>query len=294
MQLGELQQHQAEFDGRGVTVVAISVDRSEDSLGMIERMGLSFAIASDPDLSVVGAFALENQEVGEMAIHATYVVAQDGKVIYRKVARRRPMSGEILDAIDAHRGTYAGPRAEPEVRRRSPWQDWKLLDAVALVADAPPLPDTLPPAQRAELEAILAQLVAPHEDPALRLWRAYCSTHLTETNADTILQHGRRLMWKAYLEGVDIADAREAVRTASRALEDAGERRASAAAGDAPQAELDALEAAVAAARRSLHQANTRLGDLGQGHLRSLWDLKSMLKAMEELHAAQVRHATEG
>ena len=101
MQLGELQQHQEEFDARGVTVVAISVDRSEDSLGMIERMGLSFAVASDPDLSVIGACALENQGVGEMAIHATYVVAQDGQVVYRKVARRRPMSGEILDANPA-------------------------------------------------------------------------------------------------------------------------------------------------------------------------------------------------
>lgn len=289
MQLGELQQHLQEFDTRGITVVAISVDTPQDSEGMIERMGLSFAIASDPGLSVIRAFSLENHEVGEMAIHATYIVSQDRKVIYRKVARRRPMSGELLDAIDAHRGTYTGPRDAPEVRRRSPWQDWKLLDAVALVENAPPLPDTLSAAQRSELAAILGQLVAPHEDPALRLWRAYCQTHLTETNADDILQQGRRLMWKAYLEGVDVAGPRDEVRASSRALEDAGERRASAAARDADPSELERLEAGVVAARRSLREANTRLGDLSQGHLRSLWDLKSMLKAMEELHAAQVR-----
>lgn len=289
MQLGELQQHQVEFESRGITVVAISVDRPEDSIGMVERMGLSFAVASDPDLSVVRAFGLENREVGEMAIHATYIVTQDRAVLYRKVARRRPESGELLDAIDAHRGTYSGPRPETKVRRRSPWQDWKLLDAIALVEDAPALPDTLSARQRSELAAISAQLVAPHEDPALRLWRAYCEAHLTLANADDILQQGRRLMWQAYLDGVEYQDARDAVRAASRALEDAGERRASAAAESAGQDALDRLEANVASARRALRQANTRLGDLNQGPLRSLWDLKSMLKAMEELHAAQVR-----
>jgi hypothetical protein len=47
-------------------------------------------------------------------LHAVYVVDANGEIIYRKVARRRPTSNELIDAIDAHRGTY------PETDNRAP------------------------------------------------------------------------------------------------------------------------------------------------------------------------------
>ena len=110
MQLGELQQQIEAFRDRGVTLVAISVDDPVDARPMIERMGLEFPVLSDGAFEVLRAFNIENPEVGEMALHATYLVGPDGRIFYRKVARRRPYSQELIDAVDFRRGTFVAGR----------------------------------------------------------------------------------------------------------------------------------------------------------------------------------------
>ena len=106
MQLGELQHQIGRFNRRGVELLAISVDEPEASLAIIDRLGLTFPLASDPEQKVIQAFRIQNPDTKELAIHAVYLLDQDGVIFYRKVGLRRPLSRELIDAIDAHRGEY--------------------------------------------------------------------------------------------------------------------------------------------------------------------------------------------
>ncbi|MCA9649320.1 MAG: redoxin domain-containing protein [Myxococcales bacterium] len=96
----------AQFDERGVTVVALSVDEPENTLPWAEKKGLTMALASDPQQEIIGRFDLVNPDVPDLSLHAVYIVDEQGKVFYRKVARRRAYSAELLDAIDYHYGRW--------------------------------------------------------------------------------------------------------------------------------------------------------------------------------------------
>lgn len=283
MQLGELQRAIEAFEASGATVVAISVDDPADMGPMIERMGLSMTVLSDAKLEVIRAFGIENPEVGEMALHSTYIVGSDGRVVYRKVARRRPL---LLDALDADHGRYAGPRPVQPRSAWSPWREWSLVDSVRAVADAPTLPEVLPPAWREELEAVLADLVSTREDPALRKWKAFCRARMTVETQAEVMGYGHALLRRAFLDGVDYEAALHDAVDANLSLEDARERL-EAARGRGEHATAERAD--VRTARQKVEASVAVLGELNQGPLRSLWDLKSMLKAMEELHAAEVR-----
>ena len=49
MQLGELQHQKQRFDRRQAQILGVSVDTPTDSLAMMERLGLTFDLLSDPD-----------------------------------------------------------------------------------------------------------------------------------------------------------------------------------------------------------------------------------------------------
>jgi peroxiredoxin len=102
VQLGELQKALTEFDERGVTVVVVSVDAPEVTLPWARKKSFTFAMVSDPELEVIRKWGLENTDVGNLSLHAAFILDEQGKVFYRKVARRRPYSPEFLDAIDYH------------------------------------------------------------------------------------------------------------------------------------------------------------------------------------------------
>jgi hypothetical protein len=106
VQLGELQSQLERFENRGVKVVALSVDPPAHSRLMIRRMGLDFPIASDESQEVQKTYRVQNPETQELALHAVFIVSEDGRVFYRKIASRRPKSQELLDAIDYYQGNY--------------------------------------------------------------------------------------------------------------------------------------------------------------------------------------------
>lgn len=106
MQLGELQSQLERFDNRGVKVVALSVDPPAHSRSMIRRMGLAFPITSDEFQEVQKVYRVQNPETQELALHAVFIVGEDRRVFYRKIASRRPKSQELLDAIDYYQGHY--------------------------------------------------------------------------------------------------------------------------------------------------------------------------------------------
>lgn len=98
-----------DFDERGVTVVALSVDEPEHTLPWADDKGLTMALASDPQQVIIEDFDLVNPDVPELALHAVYIVDEQGKVFYRKIARRRAYSREFLDAIDYRYGRWPRP-----------------------------------------------------------------------------------------------------------------------------------------------------------------------------------------
>jgi peroxiredoxin len=93
-----------------VNIVAISVDPPDHTLPWAQTKGLTIPLASDPELRIIGSFALENPDVPELSLHAVYIIDEQGKVFYRKVARRRAYSREFLDAIDFHYGRWPAER----------------------------------------------------------------------------------------------------------------------------------------------------------------------------------------
>jgi len=96
----------ADFDERGATIVAISVDGPENTLPWAEKKGLTMPLAMDPEMKLIESFDLVNPDVPELALHAVYIVDEQGEVFYRKIARRRAYSREFLDAIDYRYGRW--------------------------------------------------------------------------------------------------------------------------------------------------------------------------------------------
>ena len=170
MQLGELQNQLARFDRRGVSVIALSVDEPTASVAMIERLGLTFDLGSDPGQQVIGAFRVQNPDTSELAIHAVYIVDTSGVVFYRKVGLRRPVSQELIDAIDAFRGEY--PRTDEAIEPRQqipvafPQNEFQAL-LTATAVDA--LPGDIDP--RA-FEQIIELIRAQRSDDALIAFRS--------------------------------------------------------------------------------------------------------------------------
>jgi peroxiredoxin len=79
------------------------------SLAWADEKRLTFGLASDPEKRVVGRFGLVNPDQPELSLHAIYIVDGDGRVFYRKIARRRAYAAEFIDALDYREGTYVPP-----------------------------------------------------------------------------------------------------------------------------------------------------------------------------------------
>jgi hypothetical protein len=68
----------------------------------------------DPELSVIDAYGLRNTDVPELSLHAAYLIGTDGRVEYRKVARRRVAPDELLFAIDGAAVSFCAGSCEAE------------------------------------------------------------------------------------------------------------------------------------------------------------------------------------
>ena len=99
------------FQKRGASILAVSVDSTALSAGFAHKLGITFPLLSDPDLKVISRYGLRNPEVDELALHSVYLLGRDRRVLYRKVALARPLSKELLDALDYTSGRWPTPKA---------------------------------------------------------------------------------------------------------------------------------------------------------------------------------------
>ncbi len=282
MQLGELQHQLSRFERREVALLALSVDEPEASLAMIERLGLAFALGSDPEQHVIQAYRVQNPDTRELAIHAVFIIASDGDIYYRKVGRRRPVSQELIDAIDAHRGDY--PRRDEEIEPRArvavayPQNEFQGLLTISAV---PALPGTIDPKAFAEVRATLA---AGNLDDALIAYRLLLrdSPRATETELlDSAAWLTRTLFFEegaeALTAGSGLARRLDRVRSLETQLEtavDADER--------------DELLHTLARARAGLTVARNDIER--QATAWRLASVKTTLRSYREVARAEQRH----
>ena len=205
MQLGELQHQIGRFESRGVEVVAVSVDEPNESLAMIDRLGLSFALGADPDQALIQTFRVQNPDTRELAIHAVYLIAPDGEIFYRKVGRRRPVSAELIDAIDYFLGDY--PRTDEAVEPRQriavayPRNDFQLLAAIGRVRN---LPASIDPDGFA---GVLTVARSGSSDDALVAFKALMANSTAASDEDLLATAAWLVRNRFYAEREEVVDA---------------------------------------------------------------------------------------
>lgn len=82
--------------GQGVVVVAVSVDRNENSYkAFLQRMKVGFETSRDPQAMVSASF-------GTYKFPETYVITPDGKVVEKYIANRDWTSAEVINSLRSH------------------------------------------------------------------------------------------------------------------------------------------------------------------------------------------------
>jgi peroxiredoxin len=83
-QLGELNEHKAQFDANHTTIVAVSTDTPDDIAALETKLGLGFDVYSDPDLQTIGKWGVADYGAN-VAKPASFIVEPGGAISFRKV-----------------------------------------------------------------------------------------------------------------------------------------------------------------------------------------------------------------
>lgn len=96
-----------EMKRRGGRMVAISVDRPEESAEVVKRQHLPFSILADTDRTVITEYGLVHHGGGpkhdDIAIPAHMLIERGGRIAWRHAARRfqdRPYPATVLREIE--------------------------------------------------------------------------------------------------------------------------------------------------------------------------------------------------
>jgi peroxiredoxin len=99
-----------EFRELGAEVMAVCVDPPEQNAEVIARMGLDYAILSDPELEAIGAFGLVHQgaapDGSTVARPAVYLI-EGGKIRWRDLTDNWRVRVHVDELLEAARETFA-------------------------------------------------------------------------------------------------------------------------------------------------------------------------------------------
>jgi peroxiredoxin len=101
-QLGKLSQIEDELDSRGVGLAAISVDTAERSAEMIEDVGITISLLSDPEMQVISAYGVADDQE-PFAVPSTFVVRRDRTIHWHYVGETlldRSDCSELLEIAE--------------------------------------------------------------------------------------------------------------------------------------------------------------------------------------------------
>jgi peroxiredoxin len=100
-QLAMLQKEQKQFADSGAIILGISSDSVEDANKTRDKLGLNFELYSDPQLTVISKWGVE--DVGQnIARPSTFIVEPGGMISYRKVGKSpadHPSVDELIAAL---------------------------------------------------------------------------------------------------------------------------------------------------------------------------------------------------
>ena len=101
-QLAELQANQKKIADAGAIIVGISSDSTDDANKTRDKLGLNFELYSDPQLTVIAKWGVE--DVGSnIARPAVFVVEPGGTITYRRIGKSpadHPTVEELLAALE--------------------------------------------------------------------------------------------------------------------------------------------------------------------------------------------------
>jgi peroxiredoxin len=90
-----------DFEARGATVVAISVDPPVRALMLAKKLKVEFPVLSDPSRDVIRGYGVDDAD-NEIAWPAIFIVDPMGVVRWRSLAETypvRPAADVVLDAL---------------------------------------------------------------------------------------------------------------------------------------------------------------------------------------------------
>ena len=100
MQLGQLQDHLAEFTAMGVQVAAVSADDLDGARTMALRKHLRFPVLSDPKGALLRAYKHWDSEA-EIGLAGTFVIRPDRSIVFYEddgeKFYRRPSAARVLE-----------------------------------------------------------------------------------------------------------------------------------------------------------------------------------------------------
>ena len=100
----ELKNNYAEFEARGVEVLAISTDSLEDTAGIVERIGIQFPVLYNIEGNVPREYGIFNLYGDGLATGSAFLVDLDGNLAWKSIysgIHDLITSDDILAAIDA-------------------------------------------------------------------------------------------------------------------------------------------------------------------------------------------------
>jgi peroxiredoxin len=106
MELGELEQHHADFEKKNARIIAISMDNQEDAKKTQDKFP-DLVILADPNSELIGGIKAVTPHAGPGGIDAaaptTIILDKEGKIRWTHREDRfisRPSPSEILAALD--------------------------------------------------------------------------------------------------------------------------------------------------------------------------------------------------
>jgi peroxiredoxin len=99
--MAELQAHYKDFNELNAIVVGVSNEAGPDMTAFRDKLGLGFELYSDPDLTTITKWGVEDLGAG-IARPATFIVEPGGAIAYSKIGENpadHPKMDDLLIAL---------------------------------------------------------------------------------------------------------------------------------------------------------------------------------------------------
>jgi hypothetical protein len=189
-------------------VIVLSVDSTATGAQFAHKLQLPFTIVSDVDMDVINAYKLPNPDNEDLPLHSIYILGRDRKVLYRKVANRRPLTAELLSVLDyvsgkpvpaAVRGKKPSEGAGKRERMARNFAYWE--KAALAAGKTTKLPAGLLPAHKAGAQKVITGFDKGSLELAMMAWRPLAPAVAKAHGAQVAQQLRSYVLREGFLKG---------------------------------------------------------------------------------------------